>query len=103
MTNRKILERMVNVSGKVVGVKQKSLQELYNDRIMKKGNSIGQDRSHILSQYFDLLPSGRRYRVPCSRTKRMKNTFVPSAIDAMNRKKISVMGRHLAQTLISKF
>ena len=72
---------------KVVGVKQKSMPELYECRIVKKGNAIVQDSSHILSQYFEMMPSGRRFRVPTARTVRMKNTFVSRAIANMNQRK----------------
>ena len=87
MCNKKRLERIVHVCSKVVGVRQKSMQELYECRIEKKGNAIVQDSSHILSQYFELMPSGRRFRVPSARTIRMKNTFVPRAIANMNKRK----------------
>lgn len=88
LCNKKRLERIVHVCSKVVGMKQKSMPVLYECRIVKKGNAIVQDSSHILSQYFEWMPSGRRFRVPKARTLRMKNTFVSRAIANMNKRKL---------------
>ena len=88
ISNRNRLDRVVKVCSKVIGVQQKSLTMLYNDRIEKKVNSIVQDQSHILSQYFDLMPSGRRYRVPRSNTQRLRKTFVYKGIEIMNKKRM---------------
>ena len=84
VANKGILNRVVNVSGKVVGVKQKSLDVLYKCRVMKKGYVIVRDSSHILSQYFKLLPSRRRYSMPKSRTERLRKPFIFKAVECWN-------------------
>ena len=82
-----MLERIVKLCSKVIGAKQNSLCVLYDDRIVTKVKSIVRDESHILTQYFELLPSGRRFRVPRSNTQRLKKTFIFKGIEAMNRRK----------------
>ena len=84
MKNKNVLERVVKVCSKIVGVNLKSLNVLFESRALKKGRKIANDCDHILSEEFDLLPSGRRYRVPKARTLRVKNSFVPWAIALCN-------------------
>ena len=40
--------------------------------------------AHVLARHFELLPSGRRYRMPTTRTLRAKNSFVPRSIVLCN-------------------
>ena len=82
--NKNVLERVVKVCSKIVGVNLKSLNVLFESRALKKGRKIANDCDHILSEEFDLLPSGKRYRVPKARTLRLKNSFVPRAIALCN-------------------
>ena len=87
VSNRNMLERIVKLCSKVIGAKQNSLCVLYDDRIVTKVKSIVRDESHILTQYFELLPSRRRFRVPRSNTQRLKKTLKFKGIEAMNRRK----------------
>ena len=57
---------MVNVCGKVVGERQEHLNRLYERRVVRKARVIEDDNSHVLAKYYELLPSGRRFRVPKS-------------------------------------
>jgi hypothetical protein len=79
-----VLDRVVNVCGKIVGVQQKSLSVLYERRVTRKASNICTDRSHVLAHYFELLPTGRQFRVPKTRTGRGRNTFIPKAISLLN-------------------
>ena len=78
--NKNVLNKVVNVCSKIVGVKQNGLNVLYERRVVRKANVIVNDRMHGLSQYYELLPSGRRYRVPKCRVLRTKNSFIPMSI-----------------------
>ena len=60
--NRGRLNSIVNRGSKVVGVGQTRLSELYEKRAMRKGLQIMSDLCHILSKYYDTLPSGRKLR-----------------------------------------
>ena len=57
---------MVNVCGKVVGERQEHLSQLYERRVVRKARVIVDDNSHVLATHYELLPSGRRFRVPKS-------------------------------------
>ena len=71
--------------GKVVGERQIGLQELYESRVRKKAKGMYEDESHSLAKYFDLMPSGKRFRVPYCHSQRFKRTFVPQAIALLNK------------------
>ena len=79
----KKLHKIVRIARKM-GVEAKSLQELYNDKILKLARKIMKDKEHLLNKQFSYLKSGRRLTVPRQRTTRYANTFVPSAIRYFN-------------------
>ena len=80
------LDRIVNNASKVVGSRRRSLSDIYKQFTRKKSNKIILDKSHPLSDCFQLLPSGRRLRVPNSRRNLYKNSFIPTAIKILNSK-----------------
>ena len=82
--NKNVLARVVNVCSKIVGTRQASVNELYESRAVRKGRKIACDSGHILASAYELLPSGRRYRTPRTRTLRAKNSFVPCSIALCN-------------------
>ena len=63
-----VLNKVVNVCGKVVGERQEHLSQLYERRVVRKARLIVDDNSHVLAKHYELLPSGRRFRVPKSNT-----------------------------------
>ena len=68
MKSRNILNKVVNVCGKVVGERQEHLSQLYEHRMVLKARVIVDDNSHVLVKYCELLPTGRRFRVLKSNT-----------------------------------
>ena len=79
------LQNLIRRAGKIIGVQPPcSLQELFERTVMKQGSKITRDPTHILHREFELMPSGRRYRVPTCRLNRYKFSFVPLAIKALN-------------------
>ena len=82
--NKTALARVVNVCSKIVGERQASLNELYERRAVRKGRKIAGDSAHVLARHHELLPSGRRYGMPRTRTLRAKNSFVPRSIVLCN-------------------
>ena len=60
--------KVVNVCGKVVGERQEQLSQLYERRLVRKARVIVDENSHVLAKHYNLLPSGRRLRVPKSNT-----------------------------------
>ena len=68
MKNKNVLARVVNVCNKIMGERQASLNELYESRAARKGRKTAFDSAHVLARHFELLPSGRRKRMPRTRT-----------------------------------
>ena len=66
MKSKNVLNKVVNVCGKVVGERQEQLSRLYERRAVRKARVIADDNSHVLAKNYELLPSGRRFRVPKS-------------------------------------
>ena len=64
MNNRNVLKKVLNVCGKVVGERQEHLSPLYERFEVRKARVIADDNSHVLAKHYELLPSGRRFRVP---------------------------------------
>ena len=67
MKCKNILNKLVNVCGKVVGERQEHLSQLYERRVVRKARVIVDDNSHDLAKYCE-LPSDRRFRVLNSNT-----------------------------------
>ncbi len=58
------LFRMIHTAWKIIGVKeQTSLQIIYEQATLRQANKIVCDPSHVLYTEYELLPSGRRFRV----------------------------------------
>ena len=58
----------MNVCGKAVGERQEQLNQLYERRVVRKARVIVNDNSHVRAKHYELIPSGRRFRVPKSNT-----------------------------------
>ena len=68
MKSKNVLNKVVNVCGKVVGERQEQLSQLDERRVVWKAWVIVDDNCHVLAEHHELLPSGRRFRVPKSKT-----------------------------------
>ena len=83
--NRTKLNSIVNKCSKIVGVKQASLNDVYERRVKKRAKGIMRNDSHPLAVHYELLPSGRRLRsLPVKKT-RATNSFVPMSIKILNK------------------
>uniref|UniRef100_A0A671LVB9 RNA helicase n=1 Tax=Sinocyclocheilus anshuiensis TaxID=1608454 RepID=A0A671LVB9_9TELE len=69
---------------KVIGCPLPSMEELHSSRCLLKAQKILKDPSHPGHSLFELLPSGRRYRVLKTRTNRLRNSFYAKAISFLN-------------------
>ena len=68
MKSKNVLNKVVNVCGKVVGERQEQLSQLYERCMVRKARVIVDDNSHVLAKHYELLPSGRRFHIPKSNT-----------------------------------
>ena len=84
ITSKNKLDRITKQASKLIGLPQKELKDLYIQTMERKSNSILSDPSHPLHPSFDLLPSGRRFRVPFARKAIYKKSFIPIAIHTQN-------------------
>ena len=82
--DRKALRRVRRAAQHVVGGELPKLQNLYNQRCLRKSRKIIKDTTHPHNSLFSLLPSRRRYRVPKARTNRLRDSFFPQAIRLLN-------------------
>lgn len=80
------LLRIINIAGKIIGEKQVTLSDLYIVAVKRKASAIVTDSAHPLHSSFDLLPSGRRFKVPLAKKAKYKKSFIPTAVDILNRK-----------------
>ena len=71
-------------AGKIIGCPLPSLENIATSRGLNRAKTIMSDPSHPGHGFFQLLPSGRRYRSLGSRTNRLRNTFYPWAIRLLN-------------------
>ena len=62
----------------------KSNDNIFAEKLKSMSQKILNDECHPLHANFELLPSGRRYRMVKCRTNRYLNTLVPKAIQALN-------------------
>ena len=51
MKSKIVLNKMVNVCGKVVGERQEHLSQLYELRVVRKAGVIEDDNIHVLAKY----------------------------------------------------
>ena len=85
VTNKNKLSKIVNMASKVAGQKLDSMATTCERRVLKKGQAINEDESHPLHQAYELLPSGRRFRLPSFQTNRASRSFIPTTITLMNK------------------
>ncbi len=79
------LARLVHTAMKVMGRNEyQPLQSTYEQSVLQRAQRILTDPTHILHLEYELLPSGRRYRVPHCKLNRFKNSFVPTSIKLLN-------------------
>ena len=84
--NREKLNRIYTISCKIAMccTPDTSLEQLYKSRTLQMATKILSDPSHFLHDCYELLPPGRRYRMPTVKTQRALKSFIPSSIKYLN-------------------
>ena len=85
VTNKSKLHRIVSMASKIAGLQLSSLTTICESRVVRKGQAICGDGLHPLFQAYEVLPSGRRYRVPSLQTNRARKSFIPTSITLLNK------------------
>ncbi len=72
----------------IIGIKQyEPILTLYEQAMMRRAISISADPDYPLFSEYQLLPSGKRLRMPMCQTNRLKFSFVPASIKLLNSNK----------------
>ena len=56
MKDKNHLQRIVNICSKITGLKQSTLNALYEKQVLRKATKIINDNTHILHNEYVLLP-----------------------------------------------
>ena len=80
------IARLVNMAGKIMGMSTPPItpQAIFEQAVLRQARNILSDPSHVLYPEYQILQSGRRYRIPRCRYNRYKNSFVPLSIKTVN-------------------
>ena len=78
-----LLHCITRIASKIIGLPTPTLADMNNKAITRLALSITNDTDHPLYRYFDLMPSGRRYRTLKWQKVGFSRSFVPSAIAAL--------------------
>ncbi len=81
--NKSIVESVVSSANKIIGRPQNQLTQLYVERTKKKTRVILADGSHPLFSQFELLKSGRRYRVPLAKKMCLRSLSSPMQLESL--------------------
>jgi len=82
--DQRALQRVVRTAEQIMGITLPSLHDLYIARCTARARRIIKDLHHPCNKLFVTLRSGRRLCCHKTRTERMRNSFFPVAIRALN-------------------
>ncbi|KAK1785739.1 hypothetical protein P4O66_003099 [Electrophorus voltai] len=82
--DRQALQRVVRSAERIAHMELPDLQTIYYKRCQTKARKIVKDPTHPNNRLFSLLRSGRRFRSLKTQTERLKRSFFPQAIRALN-------------------
>jgi len=91
MAHKNTLQRVINTAQKIIGHPLPSLKDLYSTGCLRRARSILRDSTHPGHRVFQLLPSGRRFRVLKTQTNRPRDSFYNRAIALLNKKCDTIM------------
>ena len=72
------------MASKIIGRQQGQIHDIYVKRVWNKAKAILDHPDHPLYKEFQVLPSGRRFRMSKTKTRRARNSFIPVAIERLN-------------------
>lgn len=82
--DRRDLQRVVRSAERIIQSELPDLLSIYTKRCKSKARKIMMDLSHPNNGLFSLLRSGKRFRSLKAKTERMRRSFFPQAIRALN-------------------
>lgn len=84
VAERKTLQRVVKTAQRIIGTPLTAIEDIQKKHCLRRARSILKDSSHPAQKLFSLLPSGRRFRTPRTRTSRLRNSYFPRAVSLLN-------------------
>ncbi len=85
VNNKNKVHKIINTSNNCNGQRQNSMTTTCESRAVRKGRAIIRDVTHPLFGAYELLPSGRYYKVLPLRTNRAHRLFIPTSDALMNK------------------
>ena len=85
ITNRNKLLKITRIASKIIGLPTPSLTKLTEHACLRKALIIERDQDHPLNQFFECLPSGRRFRCIKCNKKKYSDSFIPQGIRLLNK------------------
>ncbi|KAK1796922.1 hypothetical protein P4O66_000887 [Electrophorus voltai] len=82
--DRQVLEWVVHSAEHITRTELPDLQTIYDKRCQTKARRIVKDPTHPNNRLFSLLKSGKHFRSLKIKTERLKRSFFPQAIWALN-------------------
>ena len=84
--SKKDLDRVVKTAGRICGNKASfpSTSVIFSDFVQRKTTKILKDPTHPLHLSYVFCPSGKRIRMPRSKTNRFRYSFLPHSISIYN-------------------
>ena len=84
LQNKYKMIKIVNVSSKIVGTILDHPDSINEEKSLLHAQKIISDPTHVLCNEYTLLPSVRRFKVPCFKSNRAKKSFIPFSISLLN-------------------
>ena len=97
--DRAKLQRVIRSAERVIGCNLPSLEDLHDSRALKRASKIMADPAHPGNSLIDLLPSGRRLRLPRAMKDRHKFSFFPYVTKLLNKAGIHPPAPHSTSAL----
>ena len=84
--DRNSLSRVIRTARRLTGVDLPDLRDIFNCRVKSRIQTIIADPSHPAFTFFELLPSGKRYRSLCysGMSSKTNNSLYPTAVCVLN-------------------
>ena len=74
--SKKLLNNIVNVCSKIYGVELESQCNIFSHRVEENAKITLSEKNHVLFMYYELMPSGYRYR--CLKVNpRAQKSYIP--------------------------
>jgi hypothetical protein len=84
VTERNKLIKIANSASKIIGLPVPSLSDINDKALLGKACAVSADTTHPLHEEFQLLPSRVRFRAPKFKKAKLRRSFIPNAIAALN-------------------